>query len=123
MLIVLLLAMDKLLLLLFELPFPWCSRWEFEFCDFLFCFSEYVCMILSQVAPVSSHVAGPSSQPVGDESVLIQQLRSRISRMEKDLMTIHAGVAVAKKKGEIGTKIEMYVQDELITAIKSLHCE
>jgi hypothetical protein len=72
MLIVLLLAMDKLLLLLPELPFPWCSRWELKFFDFLFCFSQYTYSILSQVAPVSSHAAGSSSQPVGEEYVLVQ---------------------------------------------------
>ena len=75
------------------------------------------------MAPVSSHAAGSSSQPVGDESVLVQQLRSRISRMEKDLMTIHAGVAIAKKKGELATKVEQYAQEELLKATESLHCE
>ena len=75
------------------------------------------------MAPVPSSVAGPSSQPIGDESVLVQQLQSRISRMEKDLMTIHAGVAVVKKKGELATKLEQYAQDELIKATESLHCE
>jgi hypothetical protein len=85
-----------------------------------FCFYEYTCFILSQVAPVSLHAAGSSSQPVGDESVLVQQQRRRISRLEKDLMTIHAGVAVTKKKGELATKIEQYAQDELIKATERL---
>ena len=43
--------------------------------------------------------------------------------MERDLMTIHAGVAIAKKKGELAAKIERYAQDELIKATESLHCE
>jgi hypothetical protein len=43
--------------------------------------------------------------------------------MEKDVMTIHAGVAVAKKKGELATKVEQYAQDEMIKATESLHCE
>jgi hypothetical protein len=41
--------------------------------------------------------------------MLVQELRSRIYWMEKDLTTIHARVAIAKKKGEL--------------AIESLHCE
>ena len=76
-----------------------------------------------QVAPIPSTAAGPSSQSSGDESRLVQQLRSKIARMEKDLMTIHAGVAVVKKKGELATRLEQYAQDELIKATESLHCE
>ena len=70
-----------------------------------------------------STAAGPSSQPIGDESVLVQQLRNKISRMEKDLVTIHAGVAIVKKKGELATRLEKYVQEELRKATESLHCE
>jgi hypothetical protein len=43
--------------------------------------------------------------------------------MEKDLMTIHAGVAIEKKKGELVTKVDKYAQDELIKATESLHCD
>ncbi|KAM0926342.1 hypothetical protein ACQ4PT_003453 [Festuca glaucescens] len=74
-----------------------------------------------EVPPVSWHAVGSSSQPVGNESELVQLLRSRISRMEKDLMTIHTGVAIAKKKGELATKVEQYAQDELMKATESLH--
>ena len=79
--------------------------------------------MLLQVAPIPSGAAGSSGQPIGDESALVQQLWSRIARMEKDLMTIHAGVAVVKKKGELATRLEQYAQDELIKATESLHCE
>ena len=79
--------------------------------------------MLLQVALVPSSAAGPSIQPIGDESVLVQQLRSRISRIERDPTTIHAGVAVVKKKGELATGLEQYAQDELIKATESLHCE
>jgi hypothetical protein len=51
-----------------------------------------------QVAPISSHALGSSSHPVGDESWLVQQLRGRISQMEKDLVIIHAEVAILKKR-------------------------
>lgn len=52
----------------------------------------------TQVAPISSHALGSSSHPVGDESWLVQQLRGRISQMEKDLVIIHAEVAILKKR-------------------------
>ena len=75
------------------------------------------------MAPIPSTAAGPSNQPSGDESELIRKLWSRISQMEKDLSTIHAGVVVVNKKGELATKLEKYAQDELIKATKSLHCK
>ena len=68
-----------------------------------------------QMAPIPSTVAGPSS--------LVRQLRSKISQMEKDLSTIHAGVAVVKKKGELAIAMEKYARDELIKATQSLHCK
>ncbi|KAK1665057.1 hypothetical protein QYE76_053216 [Lolium multiflorum] len=54
------------------------------------------------VAPVSSHVVGSSNHPIGNES----ELRSRTSRIVKDLVAIHASVAIVKKKGELATKVE-----------------
>jgi hypothetical protein len=36
---------------------------------------------------------------LGNESVLVKQLRSNISQMEKYLVGIHAMAAVVKKKG------------------------
>ena len=75
------------------------------------------------MAPVPSTVAGPSSLSSGDDSDLMQRLRSKISQMEKDLSIIHAGVAVAKKKGELAIAMEKYARDELIKATQSLHCE
>ena len=79
--------------------------------------------MLLQVAPVTLGAAGSSSQPVGDESTLVQQLRRRISRMEKNLTTIHAGVAVVKKKGELAIAMEACARDELVKATRSLQCK
>ena len=76
-----------------------------------------------QMAPVPSSAAGPSNQPSGDESGLVRQLRSRISEMEKDLTTLHAGVAVVKKKGELAMALETCARDELVKATKSLQCK
>ena len=53
------------------------------------------------MAPISSHAVGSSGPSAGDESGLVQQLHGRISQMEKDLVAIHAMVAVVKKKGEL----------------------
>ena len=76
-----------------------------------------------QMAPVSSTAAGPSSQSTGDESGLVRQLRSKITEMEKDLTTLHAGVAVVKKKGELAMALETCARDELVKATRSLHCK
>ena len=76
-----------------------------------------------QMAPIPSTTASPSNQLGGDESGLVWQLRSRISQMEHDLTTIHAGVAVVKKKGELAIALEKYARDELVKATKSLQCE
>jgi hypothetical protein len=43
--------------------------------------------------------------------------------MEKDLVSIHAGVVIAKKKGELATSVQQYAQEELSKATESLHCE
>ena len=76
-----------------------------------------------QMAPIPSAAAGPSSLPIGDDSGLVRQLRSKISQMEKDLTIIHAGVAVVKKKVELAIAMEKYAQYELMKATRSLHCE
>jgi hypothetical protein len=43
--------------------------------------------------------------------------------MEKDLTTIHTGVAISKKKGELAAKAEQYAQGELMKATEILHYE
>jgi hypothetical protein len=64
-----------------------------------------------QVTPVAPFVE--SSSAAGSESSLVQQMRSRISRMEKDLLGIHAMAAVIKKKGELVMEAEQYALNEL----------
>ena len=76
-----------------------------------------------QMAPVPSPAAGPPNQSTGDESGLVRQLQSKITEMERDLTTLHVGVAVVKKKGELAMALETCARDELAKATKSLQCE
>ena len=76
-----------------------------------------------QMAPVSSAAAGPSNQPNNDESGLVRQLRDNMSAMERDLTTLHAGVALVKKKGELAIAMETCARDELVKATRSLQCK
>ena len=78
-------------------------------------------MVYLQVAPVTSFVEDASA--AGSETSLLQQMRTRISRMEKDLLGIHAMAAVIKKKGELAMEAERYVLSELQKATESLNCE
>ena len=83
-----------------------------------------MCMMMPlQMAPVPSSAVGPSNQSSGDESGLVRQLRSRISEMEKGLATLHVGVAVVKKKGELAMAMETCARDELVKATRSLQCK
>ncbi|KAM0856774.1 hypothetical protein ACQ4PT_048851 [Festuca glaucescens] len=69
--------------------------------------------------------SGPFVEDVsatGSETGLLQQMRTRISRMEKDLLGIHAMAAVIKKKGEMAVEAERYTLNELQKAIESLNC-
>ena len=78
-------------------------------------------MVYLQVAPVVPFVEDVS--PAGSETGLLQQMRTRISRMEKDLLGIHAMAAVIKKKGEMAVEAERYTLNELQKATKSLNCK
>ena len=72
--------------------------------------------------PVPSTSSGPSTE-AADESAVVQQLRSRIAATDKNLSTIYAGAAVAKKKGELAQQFEQYVREELVKATSSLNCK
>src|SRR3954463_1529468 len=43
--------------------------------------------------------------------------------MEKNLQTIFAGSAIAKKKAEITVEMQKYVREELVKAMNSLSCK
>ncbi|KAM0880055.1 hypothetical protein ACQ4PT_033840 [Festuca glaucescens] len=66
-----------------------------------------------EVTPVVPFAESSSGTAAGTESGLVQQMRSKISRMEKDLLGIHAMAAVIKKKGELAIEAEQYALNEL----------
>ena len=72
--------------------------------------------------PVPSAPSGPSTH-AADESMVVQQLRKQIAATEKNLSTIYAGAAVAKKKGELAQQFEQYAREELVKATSSLNCK
>ncbi|KAK1692354.1 hypothetical protein QYE76_009051 [Lolium multiflorum] len=71
-----------------------------------------------EVTPVVPFVEDTSA--AGSETGLLQQMKTRISRMEKDLLGIHAMAAVIKKKGEMAVEAERYTLNELQKATDSL---
>jgi hypothetical protein len=91
-----------------------------EFYRFTHIYDTHLMMCL-QVAPVIPFVEDASA--AGSETSLLQQMRTRISWMEKDLMGIHAMEAVIKKKDELAMKAERYTLSELQKAIESLNCD
>jgi len=66
--------------------------------------------------------AGPSTQ-AADESFVVQQLRSRLATAERDMSTICAGAAIAKKKRELAQRFEQFAREELVKATNSLNCK
>ncbi|KAM0896290.1 hypothetical protein ACQ4PT_023301 [Festuca glaucescens] len=74
-----------------------------------------------EVTPVTPYAESSSGPSVGNESGIVQQLRSKISWMEKDLVGIHAMAAVVKKKGELATEAEEYALNKLQKATESLN--
>ena len=84
--------------------------------------SEYSVLVNSQVPPISSGSSVPSGPP-GDESAMLRSLREKVSRMEKDMMVIHAGVAVSKKKGEIAAQAAAYAEKDMKDATEELWCK
>ena len=78
---------------------------------------------LLQMTLTVSRAENSLSSTTGNESELVRQLHNRISQMEKDLVGIHAMVAVVKKKGELAAEVEEHALDRLQTATKSLSCK
>ncbi|KAM0873436.1 hypothetical protein ACQ4PT_038066 [Festuca glaucescens] len=74
-----------------------------------------------EVTPVVPFVESSLGSATETESSLVQQMRSKISRMEKDLLGIHAMAAVIKKKGELAIEAEQYALNDLQKATESLN--
>ena len=75
-----------------------------------------------QVPPGLMAPAGPST-PAADESFVVQELRSRLVKAEKDMLIICAGAAIAKKKRELAQQFEQFAREELVNATNSLNCK
>jgi hypothetical protein len=74
--------------------------------------------------PSSSSCADPSLNPsASDDSDLVHRLRDQISRLNKDITTLHAMAALVKRKSEIATAIEHHALDRLRVATESLSCK
>jgi hypothetical protein len=74
--------------------------------------------------PSSSSRADPFLNPSpSDESDLVRRLRDQISRLNKDITTLHAMAALVKRKSEIATAIEQHALDRLRVATESLSCK
>jgi hypothetical protein len=76
--------------------------------------------VFLQVAHVPSF-AGSSADE--SESDRLQCMKTRITKMEKDMREIHAMAAIIKKKGELSLDAEHYALNELQKAKESLNCK
>jgi hypothetical protein len=74
--------------------------------------------------PSPSSYAEPSLNPsASDVSDLVHRLRDQISRLNKDMTSLHAMAALIKRKGEIATAVEQHALDCLRVATESLSCK
>jgi hypothetical protein len=86
--------------------------------SFYQCFSEPRVML--QIPPTSSHADSSLSSPTIDESDLVRRLRDQISRLNRDMPTLHAMAALVKRKSEIATTIEQHALYRLHVTTESL---
>ena len=77
---------------------------------------------LLQMPPIPSAAPGPFGDH-NDEYRIMQDLRSKIAAMERDMIPIYAGTAIIKKKGELALEFEKRAREELVKATNSLQCE
>lgn len=84
--------------------------------------SECSVLVNSQVASSPSGASTPLGSSLG-ESASLSHMREKIARMEQDMKVVYAGVAVAKKKGEIAAQAAAYAEGELAEATNMLSCE
>jgi hypothetical protein len=74
-----------------------------------------------QVASAPSFVEGSSA---GDsESDRLQNMKTQIAQMERDIRYLHAMEDIIKKKGEMAVDTERYALSELQKATDSLNCK
>jgi hypothetical protein len=73
------------------------------------------------VVPVPSFVGSSSADD--SESDWLQQMKTLIIQMARDMRNIHAMPAIIKKKGETAVDVERYALNELQKATDSLNCK
>jgi type II secretory pathway component PulJ len=78
-------------------------------------------MLFLQVVHVPSFVGSSSAND--SESDRLQQMKTRITQMERDMRNIHAMEAITKMKGETAFDAERYALNELQKATDSLNCK
>jgi hypothetical protein len=72
--------------------------------------------------PSSSFRADASLNPsASNDSDLVRRLRDQISRLNKDITTLHAMAALVKIKSEIATAIEQHATESLSCKCLSIH--
>ena len=76
-----------------------------------------------QIPSSSSHADPSLNSSASDESDLVHRLRDQISRLNRDITTLHAMAALVKRKSEIATAIEQHALDHLRVASESLSCK
>ena len=89
--------------------------------SFYRCFSEV--KVVLQIPPSSSRTGPSLNSSANDESDLVRRLRDQITRLNKDITTLHAMAALIKRKSEIATAIEQHALDRLHIATESLSCK
>ena len=76
-----------------------------------------------QTPSTSSRVESSLNSSAIDESELVRRLRDQISRLNKDIASLHTMAALVKKKSEIAAAVEQHALDRLRVATESLSCE
>jgi hypothetical protein len=89
--------------------------------SFYQCFSEL--RVVLQILPTYSRANSSLNSSTNDESDLVRRLRDQITRLNKDIVTLHAMSALVKRKSEIATAIEQHALDRLHIATESFSCK
>jgi hypothetical protein len=76
-----------------------------------------------QTPSTSSRVESSLNSSAIDESKLVCHVRDQISRLNKDIASLHSMSALVKRKSEVATAIEQHALDRLRVATESLSCK
>jgi hypothetical protein len=79
--------------------------------------------VVLQIPSISSRADSSLNPSANDESDLVRRLHDQISRLNRDMTTLHAMATLVKRKSEIATVIEQHALDRLRVATESLSCK